>query len=263
MSGVVNDRWRAEIIGDLKATAQDRRLWVILLCVAMILGLTGPFGTYGSMALPMRLIYWSVIVVTTYWIAISTQLAIMVLAEAQGAGPRVALALGSLATSVPVSLWLAVIHVAVFGAAFWTDALRLFPYVLVITVALSVLVEALERVERALPAPPTDAQPLDWPAFLPDDLGRDLILLQAQDHYLRVETAKGEALIRARLQDAAEALAGHGVRVHRSWWVARDAVVALKWKNAAPVVVLKTGQEVPVGRTYRRSARRALTKGTP
>jgi LytTr DNA-binding domain len=60
---------------------------------------------------------------------------------------------------------------------------------------------------------------------LPPELGSDIIALEMEDHYVRVHTALGSALVLMRLRDAM-ALVGEveGMQVHRSWWVARTAV---------------------------------------
>jgi len=45
--------------------------------------------------------------------------------------------------------------------------------------------------------------------------------LTAEDHYLRVITDKGSALILMKFEDALAALNGYpGIQTHRSWWLA-------------------------------------------
>lgn len=72
------------------------------------------------------------------------------------------------------------------------------------------------------PAPPPTNPLLDQ---LPPELGSSIIALEMEDHYVRVHTALGSALVLMRLRDAM-ALVGEteGMQVHRSWWVARGAV---------------------------------------
>ena len=75
--------------------------------------------------------------------------------------------------------------------------------------------------------------------------------MSAEDHYLRVRTDRGEALILMRLSDAVAACDGlDGARTHRSWWVARDAVEDIRKSDGRGVLVLKDGVEAPVSRTY-------------
>jgi len=75
--------------------------------------------------------------------------------------------------------------------------------------------------------------------------------MSAEDHYLRVRTDKGEALILMRLSDAVAACEPlDGARTHRSWWVARTAVDDVRKGDGRGVLVLKDGVEAPVSRTY-------------
>ena len=79
-----------------------------------------------------------------------------------------------------------------------------------------------------------------------------LYALQAEQHYIRVIGSAGESLIRYRMSDAVDEaeLAFEGLRVHRSWWIAKDAAVAIKKHGRERRVVLPDGREVPVSRTY-------------
>jgi hypothetical protein len=86
--------------------------------------------------------------------------------------------------------------------------------------------------------------------------GGELWAVEAQDHYLRLHTSKGQDLILMRLADAIDELEGiEGAQVHRSWWVARDAVTEARRGDGRAVLTLKDGSEVPVSRTYARHLR--------
>ncbi|MEM1314483.1 MAG: LytTR family DNA-binding domain-containing protein [Pseudomonadota bacterium] len=279
----MNDGVAAETWAELRAMAGRGRAWLALLGAAALLGVSGPFGTYEELGLPARLAYWAVVTVSAWWLALPPALAVSFWAERRGLAPPMACAaLGGAVAALPLTAWLAVVHGVVFDTRFAADALRLMPYVVVISATVAALTEALEASDQeaatlapAGPAPgaaardegaagdearddAADGAAAEWLAQLPPELGRELILLQAQDHYVRVETRRGEALIRGRLQDAAEALGGRGVRVHRSWWLARGEIAALRHRAGAPVAVLRDGREAPVGRTYRRALRAAL-----
>ena len=79
-----------------------------------------------------------------------------------------------------------------------------------------------------------------------------LIAIEAHDHYVRVHTDAGAELITLRFADALDELArAHGWRVHRSWWVAADAVEAVHWRRGSGEARLVGGLTVPVSRTYR------------
>lgn len=91
---------------------------------------------------------------------------------------------------------------------------------------------------------------------VPTRLGRELMALEAEDHYLRVHTALGSELILARLLDAVAQLDGYdGLQVHRSWWVAADAVAGVIVQNGRLALRLHNGLTAPVSRTYRDAVR--------
>ena len=77
-----------------------------------------------------------------------------------------------------------------------------------------------------------------------------LIAVEAEDHYLRVHTDAGEELITARFGDAlAELAAAKGFQTHRSWWVAADAIDAVRWTRGRGEARLKCGLTVPISRS--------------
>jgi hypothetical protein len=118
-------------------------------------------------------------------------------------------------------------------------------------------------VERRLfrpppPAPEAAAAPVKLFDRLPPRLGRDILALQAEDHYVRVHTRQGSDLILMRLADAIDELGGlEGERVHRSWWVARAAVAAARAEGRRLTLTLANGVEVPVTREVTPRLRRA------
>ena len=66
---------------------------------------------------------------------------------------------------------------------------------------------------------------------------------------MRVHTALGSELILLRMRDAVAELDGiDGAQVHRSWWVARDAVEDVKRDGRNLRLVLTGGLEAPVSR---------------
>jgi DNA-binding LytR/AlgR family response regulator len=98
---------------------------------------------------------------------------------------------------------------------------------------------------------------------LPKRLGEEIVALEAEDHYLRVHTALGSDLVLMRLSDAIAAIEPDlGLQVHRSWWVAQDAICEIVRSEQRPHLKLRNGLLVPVGRTYS-AAVRARAAGLP
>lgn len=75
--------------------------------------------------------------------------------------------------------------------------------------------------------------------------------LEAQQHYIKIHLTEGSKTILYRFSDAIrEAGDAHGLRVHRSWWVNRSYVARAQETDSRMSLVLETGVDVPVSRTY-------------
>lgn len=103
------------------------------------------------------------------------------------------------------------------------------------------------------------AAPPRFPDRLPFKLrGAAIRAVEAEDHYLRIHTDRGSDLILMRLSDAVAELEGlEGAQVHRSWWVARDAVRHARRADGRATLTLEGGLTVPVSRRYARALREA------
>jgi hypothetical protein len=125
----------------------------------------------------------------------------------------------------------------------------------VICVAMSFLSVLVSR--RAAAAAQAPDGPPKFLERIPLKLrGGDLWAVEAEDHYLRLHTSKGQDLILMRLADAVDELDGiEGAQVHRSWWVAREAIADARRGDGRATLTLKDGSEVPVSRTYARMLR--------
>lgn len=66
-----------------------------------------------------------------------------------------------------------------------------------------------------------------------------------------VHHSGGSEMILCRMEDAARELGGLGRRVHRSWWVAADAVESVEREGQRTLLRLSDDRHVPVSRSYR------------
>ena len=275
------------ILAFLERPSPARNL-LLVLSVGILLGRIGPFDTAQDFASLPRYAYW--IGLTGFnWLIVAVILAAFAQAGALTRlhpVPRAGLA--ALLAAVPTTF--AVAWAETFIREIRTPPplmmLRLYGDVATLTVALALPTEMVRghllftaratpptappdipqprpAAEPAAPPapPPPEAPAPDRPAFfdrLPPELGTELVAITAEDHYLRVHTAKGNALILCRLADAmAELPAGAGVQVHRSHWVARGAVERAERDGARLVLALKGGLRVPVSRTFLLAVREA------
>jgi hypothetical protein len=76
-----------------------------------------------------------------------------------------------------------------------------------------------------------------------------LIAVEAEDHYVRVHTDAGSELLAMRFAEAVEELGqAYGFHIHRSWWVAGDAIESVRWNRGVGEARLAHGIVAPVSR---------------
>lgn len=223
------------------------------LAAGVFLALVGAFGTI-QQPLTFRLLYWVGLTLAGTMMAFGVSRAVCRVIDGETrpwlAGVVVALILAVLITGL---VWL--LHLMMFASPPQLGEVpSLFVQVLVITLAMTALittVEAWPRRERSVGAREA-ASPVRFLDRLPPKLRRaELLAVEAQDHYLRVHTDAGAALVLLRLSDAIVELTGlEGARVHRSWWVSREAIESVKRGGGRTVLVLKGGLSAPVSRSY-------------
>jgi LytTr DNA-binding domain len=95
-----------------------------------------------------------------------------------------------------------------------------------------------------------DEQSLPPHSPLPAEaLKGEILALQMEDHYVRVHGPTGSELILMPLGHAISCVQAQGLRTHRSWWVARDAVIAVEGSARAMSLRLSNGLVAPVARS--------------
>jgi hypothetical protein len=114
--------------------------------------------------------------------------------------------------------------------------------------------------EPVRPAPEPAEPDAGFLSRLPPAIGRDLLCLQMQDHYVEAHTSEGSALLLMRFRDAVAELGGAGMQVHRSWWVAHRAVQALETDGRRAQLRLEGGRLIPVSRASLPEVRAALAE---
>jgi len=93
---------------------------------------------------------------------------------------------------------------------------------------------------------------------LPPRLGEEIIALRSEDHYVRVYTRLGDALILSHFADAIADMDGvRGEQVHKSWWVARAAVTGAQKNGRDFQIHLEGGLVAPVSRSRLKALRGA------
>ncbi len=232
--------------------------------IGVFLGVIGPFGSFYGGPIELRLFYW----VANLWIGfiiIATMVRLAIRAAVRLDVPIwFAISVGVAIGALPLGLMS-----AFFSAHFWVrNHGHMAPFfewygeTLAIaepsSLALYLFHTRGERPAAKLAAPPPPAAatpprvPADGASFLdrlPPRLGRELLCLQMEDHYVRAHTDRGSDLILIPLKQAmAELSEVEGMQVHRSWWVARAAVNDCVTNGRNVALKLSNGVKVPVSR---------------
>jgi len=218
--------------------------FVAATALGLLLGVIGPFGSYMNGGLPERLAYWTL----SLWSGWALFGLIVPWVARHAARRRVSVWLWA-----PVLVALltvpATIMSRLLARTVWPDTGRVpwlewYGQSLVISAIATGLV--LWWMSRSGEASAESRDPRDR---LPSALGRDILCLQMEDHYVRVHTPRGSTLVLMSLSQAMAGLKGvEGAQTHRSWWVARSAVEGVIEDGRNLRLKLTGGLEPPVSR---------------
>lgn len=243
---------------EMHAVFTNPRVWLVLCVVAVLVGLVGPFGTFG-MPLGPRLAYWVAIAVFTFHTA---NFAVTFVSAWlwPHLGQWLILPLAGLAGAIPVSLVVTLVNALALGDLYTPpEFLLIFAYCVAITSAVTLLTYVLQprgpqgELIATGQSPNPQSPLLDR---LPLPKRGPLVSLTVEDHYVRVETQKGSELVLMRLGDAIRETAGvAGLQIHRSHWVALDQVDKTERRDGKWVVVTSKGEALPISRSYLPAAR--------
>ncbi len=220
-----------------------------LLTAGLVLALLGPFGTFDRIAMPLRLVYWVLLCLVN---AVGAAACLFLISHGkdryQGMPDLVLLLVtASVANGVPGALIVATTN-TLFGLDYqWhvTGLVETGLFVVLITALLNgafISLELLAGMARSEEADPFEQR-------IPPALGAELLALSSEDHYLRVYTSAGDALIHCQLKTAlAELSPDRGRQVHRSHWVAKVALRGARRVDGRWQLILSTGISIPVSR---------------
>ena len=243
----IREEWRAP----LKAVA-----------FGALLGVMGPFGSQNAFSPSVKYPFWMIISLAGFGAAFAAER--LLSAALQGKGVAARLVAIAAASGLPMTFFVAWAFSVVQDGRTFSPAqlLTLFPFVALVQLLIAGILFPNARADEAAPVGQPSAAPeypRDFISKLPPALRRDIIALEAEDHYVRVHTLHGSALVLMRLADAAAMIDPRlGLRVHRSWWVAKDGVRALERTPGRAIARLVNDTAVPISRTYWPAARAML-----
>ena len=271
------------MIAFIRSVSWQREAFIFA-CAIITFAFTGPFGTYDDLSFFERLIYWSVSILgcgVFFWTIMYQTIYRPMLARF----PKlIRLAIGAAIAAVPASavvyylqitmrhipvpserlpwLWFVVLFVGIgIGVIYFISPFGRFLQPEHQNLTSSAKSSAKSPAAMPLNEPIGKAPTNDFgnhSAFferLPDDLGRELVSLSMNDHYVEVVTTLGKAMLHMKFADAMVELADYpGVRIHRSHWVAIEAATSIVRRGRSYVVSMQDGHELPVSDTYKNAA---------
>ena len=116
--------------------------------------------------------------------------------------------------------------------------------------------------EASAPARNPEVHDIGQPLFLdrlPRHLGKKLLHLSSQDHYVEAVTDLGSELILMRFSDALRELdSAKGMQIHRAHWIAFNAIKRPIKQDGKLLIEMADGKRFPVSRTYLKAVKQAL-----
>lgn len=235
------------------------------IAVGIIVGLVGPFGTYSLMELPVRLFYWvSVICINWLLCALTLRQVERIILPNRFLSLIAVPLCASILVTIPATGAVYMVGL-ILEPAITPNLITLLWMVFLLFVAISIPAYAIRNLIRlrdrykldylsssVIPTEPsleTGAESLFYNRFDPPLRGY-ISSIESQDHYLVIRGQDDRKMIHCRMQDAERELGELGLRVHRSWWVAKAAIKRRLRKNGRHYLELKDGQIIPVSRSY-------------
>jgi len=230
--------------------------------IGLLLGVTGPFGSQTALAPTVKYSFWMVIAFAGFGAAAAAERVLSSTAPSRRTATRIVAV--AAASAVPMTFFVAWAMGVVRPGRTFSPAqlLGLFPYVALVQLLIARVLSPDDPMTVAAPVEqpaPAPEYPTEFLSKLPAALRRDILALEAEDHYVRVHTLHGSALILMRLADAAAIIDPRlGLRVHRSWWVAKDGVRTVERTPGRAIARLVDDTGVPISKTHLSAARSVL-----
>lgn len=225
-------------------------VWLILIGVGVVLAIAGAFGT-GAILRPFPLaIYWVGTVCLTYGVGSFISL----LTQNMWRHWNKWLRIGISGLLIGIAAFVIIVgqNIAIFGQIYDTPA-DLIQFAVIVLAVTSVVNLILNLAFEAATQEPIAALEIGSPPILeriPFDQRGRLVAISVEDHYVRIRTDKGEAMILMRLSDAIkETTPEPGMHVHRSHWVATAAIRSVTRSGSGALLSVSHGSDIPVSRS--------------
>jgi len=238
---------KAPLLGTAREWAVDLSVG---LGIGVLLGLMGPFGNFFNDGPAVRIAYW--VGSITCGMVLFGCLTRLAAAGARRAGipdwttlPPIIL-VGSFLQGAPlrmvaIALWPPIAH-AVPPLEWYGQCVAITTPIVLAYYFIRIRVRSRVRAPAREGLVPVEAS---TPAADPGAI----LYLRMEDHYVRIRTEHGSRLEMGPLGRVTAGLAGaEGLQTHRSWWVARRAIIGVERDGRNLRLRLSDGETAPVSR---------------
>lgn len=236
--------------------------FVMWAAVSLVVGLSGPFGSYVALDLPQRLMFWGAVIgigvlVGALLRAIVTiafglrdfqrgAFVVAVLSAVMMTGPLYALADRMFDHGKAAAPSLADISLFIFAISLSVGAVRAARDGDTALHLTTPEPEPEPEPQVEVVPPPRIVQRLD------SALQGRLVAMTVRDHYVDVVTTAGRGSVLIRFADAMQEAEGEeGVQIHRSHWIALWSVAGIERETGKIFVRLCPDLRLPVSRSHR------------
>lgn len=248
---------------EMRGIFSKPRFWIGFVAIVFVLAISGPFYTAINLNFPERLSYWLLISGVSFCIGLFISLFIGVWLFKRGLSRLVAQSIAGLFAGVPIAgiVWLT--GNTIFGfnpGSSLLDGSILVAQCSVISATVALLFAMFQSNDSEETGQKQEATASSsFLKRLSIEIGKDLISINAQDHYLKVTTTKGSEMLLMRMADACEELSEfEGLQVHRSWWVASGHIQSFEKNAGKGTLTTSDGQKVPVSRGFLKNVEAAF-----
>lgn len=242
----------------------NKQFVIWMAAAVMVLTIAGPFGTLRTFNTLERFAYWLILAPTTFLLASIFSTFTVIYLSKFGITKWVRYGIAGIFAGIPVgiSIWIFEFFLNNLIAPDLEFLASMILKTIPITFAITMIYASLSKndvspITAIKSAPSTD----QFFNRLPKKLGRDIISLNAQDHYVEVKTTLGSELILMRMSDAISELTNlEGFQTHRSWWVASKHILDTQLNGGKKHLTLSNETIVPVSRSFEKNIHRLTQK---
>ena len=256
---------------------------LIFVCLSLLVGTMGPFGTFSALSTGERYLYWFICIAVIGLQTLGIIISMFLLPLTRNWHRFKVVTFACVLASFPASFEVLWLNQQMMQGANLPGITQLYLFILILNLSINLPLSKKTYqgyiIDTGLAVNLTDntvltdseikennaadvealtlsdqtnksGQTQDYRQLLDVDIKGELLCITAEDHYIKIHSTEESKLILYRFSDAVKRLESiSGLKVHRSWWVSKDAVEKCQRVDGKMTLQLKNAMTVPVSRT--------------